>query len=102
VVCPGTAIVNCSDGGGCFRFRGWFGGSDDSLCCFVPGDGGNCDAVATVAGVFAQSGGGGKSVGCFVLKSAGCFVPKCVGCFVPGDGGNCDVVGGFCLGRRWM
>ncbi len=44
--------------------------------CFVSGDGGNCDAVATLAGVFAYDGGGDDSL---------CF-------FLLGDGGNYDAV----------
>jgi hypothetical protein len=43
---------------------------------FCAQGGGNCDAVATEAVVFAWDGGGGDSVGCFVS----------------GDGGNCDAV----------
>ncbi len=34
--------------------------------CLVLRDGGNCDAVAMVAGVFAYNGGGNDSLCCFV------------------------------------
>ncbi len=37
------------------------------------GDGGNCEAVATVAVVFAYNGGGGDSV-CFICPGTGAIV----------------------------
>ncbi len=55
----------------------------------MPGDGGNCDAVATVAVVFSYGGGGSDSVGCFV----------------PGYESKCDNVAMvavvFCSEWRW-
>ncbi len=75
--------------------------------CFMPGDGGNCDALATAAVVFAYDGGGGDSVCCFVPGGTGnCDAVATVAvvfanddsggnnvdCFVLGARGNCDPV----------